>query len=189
MSSKNKDLYFEELVDKTEKSKEFRDARYNLESFLIDCAHFRKKDADAFSDKNAAKVRESMVLSKQSRQNFLTINEYLSGILSKLGIPQKLSGTKYLKYCICKKALDDDIQMMQLYEICAREYSKNVPVIEQSCRYACSYADFSNLSSDISGIRFLYGQTPTVKDTVFILSRVLSEKFDIKNIKDGNFVF
>lgn len=187
--SKNKDLYFEELVGKTEKSKEFRDARYNLESFLIDCSHFRKSEKQVLGDKDSKRARESMILSKQARQNFLTINEYLSEILTKLGIPQKLSGAKYLKYCICRKALDDDIQMMQLYEMCAKEYSKNVPVIEQSCRYACSYADFSNLSSLISGIRFLYGQVPTVKDTVFILSSVISEKFDIKNMTDGNFIF
>lgn len=187
--SKNKDLYFEDLLDKTEKSKEFRDARYNLESFLIDCAHFRKNQKDDAVDKNSKRAKQSMIMSKKTRQNFQEINEYLSDILAKLGIPRKLSGTKYLKYCICQKALNDDIRMMKLYEMCAREYSKNVPIIEQSCRYACSYADFSNLSSDISGIRFLYGQTPTVKDTVFILSSVTLEKFDLQNMKDGNFIF
>lgn len=187
--SKNKDLYFEDLVDKTEKSKEFRDARYNLESFLIDCAHFREKQKEPCIDKSSKRAKESMILSKKAHQDFVRINGYLSDILEKLGIPRKLSGTKYLKFCICQKAIDDNLQMMQLYQMCAKEYSKNVPVIEQSCRYACSYADFSNLSSYISGIRFLYGQTPTVKDTVFILSRVTLEKFNLQNTKDGNFIF
>lgn len=172
----------ERRVDLALDSREFKDAEFQLSNFLQDCRLFVLKGRNDEYDEVSATRKNIEKSPAKLRTRYKSVYREIRDILLSLDIPEKLLGFRLLSDCIliCAQGGEcEKVKMSDVLDKCGNDFGISRCNAERLCRYALSFAKFSEKSIEKYPFLKRLSCPPTLKSAVLCTSEFIAENYEL----------